>query len=145
MFHMSYLKTLKQTIFNPINFFGGLKPKKSFNHPIRFLFINILIREALGALVSIFQTGQTPMPFLIIGQLVLTVPIISILFILATILVHFITKALGGKAGFKNSLRVVSYGSGPVILTNIPLVAPFAFAYQIFLTAVGLYFEHKKA
>lgn len=144
MFYMSYLKTLKQTIFNPINFFGGLKPQKSFNHSIRFLLINILIREVLGALVSIFKTGQTPMPFIIISQLVLIVPIISILFMLATILLHLIIKALGRKASFKNSLRVVSYASGPVILTNIPLVAPFAFTYQIFLTAVGLYFEHKK-
>lgn len=144
MFYMSYLKTLKQTIFNPIIFFGGLKPQKNFNHPIRFLLVNILIREVLGALVSIFKTGQTPMPFLIISQLVLTVPIISILFILTTTLLHLIIKAIGGKASFKNSLRVVSYASGPVIFTNIPIITPFAFAYQTFLTAVGLYFEHKK-
>lgn len=142
MIHMNYLNILKQVIFNPINFFSG--PQKSFNHPIRFLLINILIREVSGVLVSIFKTGQTPMPFLIISQLVLTVPTISILFMLATILLHLIIKGVGGQASFKNSLRVVGYASGPVILTNIPLVTPFAFAYQIFLTAVGLYFEHKK-
>jgi hypothetical protein len=148
---MDYIKTWKEIMFTPSDFFRRMPTTGGYVHPLIFaivittinILLSILFRYGIfifGIRSSILTLGNMPdSGFNVSIFSDITEPfVISIVgtFIMALIF-NLFSKVLGGTGSYEGTIRFMFYSSAPALLTWIPILDVVAGIYAIYLNVVG--------
>ncbi len=158
-FIINVYKRIKEIILRPESFFK--KNKDGIEEISKFLLVMLIvpavtsiIRQAyLSYQLSILE-GYLPLEITTIVQYQLSnFSIITaineyflsiILYIIITLITHFLWRVFGGRGLLEDSLRAVIYGSTPYLLFGwVPLGGTLIFLYSFYLIILGGAINHK--
>ncbi len=157
MLVMNYIKTWKEVILRPSDFYKRMPTTGGYTHPLTFAAINLIINVLLSALVryGMFTLGvrssililggihDSRFNFSIFSNLVepFILGMIGI-FIIALIL-NFLYKTLGGTGSFEGTVRFISYARAPNLFAWIPILGLITGIYSLYLNIVGGMIVHE--
>jgi len=148
---MDYIKTWKEVILRPSDFYGRMPTTGGYADPLTFVAISLIINLLLRALIlsSMLKLGvrssmltlggihDSRFNFSIISYVILPFILgIVFLFIVALIL-NFLYKALWGTGSYEGTLRLISYAYAPKIFSLVPILGFIAGIYELYLLIVG--------
>ena len=154
---MNYIKTWKEVMLRPSDFFRRMPTTGGYNDPIIFALISIvlsvlffvLFRHGMfifGVQSSILKLGIMHGPifnFLTYSNIIKPFAIgIQCSFIMAQAF-NLVSKALGGTGSYEGTIRFLSYATAVQILSWIPLIGLIVWIYGLYLNIVGGSFVHK--
>lgn len=150
------IRTLKESMFNPTEFFKSMPVTGGLTDPLLYAMIIGMIGTAFSYLWQvIFQaTLMSCIPLdmeivpdyrvfqamgFAVAAVIMPFMIIIVLFIWSGILHLFLMMAGGAKAGFEATFRAAAYSNGPLILNVIPFCGGvIAWIWSIVLVIIGL-------
>jgi hypothetical protein len=148
---MNYIKTWKEIILSPSDFYRRMPTTGGYAEPLTFVTISLIISLLLRVLVSysMLQSGissriltfggihNSRLDFSISSYVILPFisGIISLFFI--ALIINFIYKALGGTGSYEGTLRFISYAYAPGVLAWIPILSLLTGIYELYLLIVG--------
>jgi hypothetical protein len=139
---MDYIKTWKEVILRPSDFYRRMPTTGGYADPLTFATISFIINTLLFALVrpSMLTLVGMQVPrlthFLFSTVIILFIANIVSLFILALIF-NLLYKALGGIGSYEGTVRFISYSSAPTVLSWIPILGLITVIYELYLYIVG--------
>lgn len=166
MITMDYIKTCKEVLLRPSDFFRKMPTMGGYRQPLIFALISFIISFLLnviisygmftfnihssiltfGMLVSVFDS-LTVSPFIfspifyVVGFIFLIFMSIAGIFISALIY-NFLYKKLGGTGSYEGTVRFICYSSAIGVLGWIPLINWIVSIYGLYLYIVGGSFVH---
>ena len=143
-FIISYLKTLRQLLFSPTDFFIRTSGLKGWIMPVLFavlcdmtgfLLIIIYGHNTLESLGYFKFYSNISLPWLFVAS-----PLFIIIgYIFGAIILHASVIILGGKGGINKTLRIVTYSAASSVLHVLPYGSNlFSFIFRIAITIKGL-------
>jgi len=140
---MEYIKTWKEVILKPAEFYRKMPATGGYAEPLTFAAINYVISWLLSVLASfslltIYGSESRYSDFGILSALLgaILLAIFASLILLAPI-ANFFYKATGGTGNLEGTLRLSLYASAALIFPAVPLIAPVALIYELYLLIVG--------
>jgi hypothetical protein len=139
---MDYIKTWREVILRPSDFYRRMPTTGGYINPITFVAINCTINGLLLALIRPSMLKLVRMHDLRYNISTFTIAIVSIiasiigLFVLALIFI-LIYKSLGGTGSYEGTVRFVAYASAPVVFSWIPILGLIPTIYNCYLCIVG--------
>lgn len=157
----SYIRRLwhdwVEVMFNSASFFKSIDSEQQIPFPVLFgiiwgtiaLLLNLPTVLATQQAYIRFFTGSmgssVVMPFSSYLSVLIMAPfsLFILLFMLAGVY-HIFVLLVGGKGGFRATLKVVSYSTGAMVLEVIPYIGvPLFWFYSLYLYTVGFRELHK--
>lgn len=144
---MDYIKTWKEVMLRPSDFYRRMQTTEEYTGPLIFVAISSVISVILTALVryGMLTLGVHPSILTLMGMhysrpgfsvfwTVILAPISGIvgIFVLALIF-NLLYKALGGTGSCNDTFTFLSYASAPVVLTWIPFIGLIIGIYELYL------------
>ena len=163
----SFVRTVREVLFEPVGFFQRLPPEGKALNPVLFALACALISAPLSLLAAPFDplltddtrglrdslAGLTAEPGGSVAAVVVVILAVLILAPLLVLLVLYISAAIyhilvwifvrPTENGFQATLRVVAYISAVDLLTWIPVVGLLASLYGLYLAFVGIREMHE--
>ena len=162
---MTYFKTWKEVMFNPIEFYEKLPKKLGYRAPTIFalktqalvmgiLILLIIIFGSLfmGLLAALNKTGEG---FSFGGEvIVMGILFMALIFIVSILLtwaflyigsaiLHLFVTLFKGQGTFKETFKIVGYSIAPALFAFIPIVNYFVGIYSMVLQGIGIHKQHK--
>lgn len=160
---MDYIKTWKEVIQSPSDFYRRMPTTGGYAEPLTFASISYIIFEIMNIVMFLFMNyfifgglmptgGEDAILFTALnsGQLILMsfiylimapIAFIILLFIGSAIL-NIIYRVLGGMGSFEGTFRFISYTTAVYVLSWIPILGLISSIYGIYLYIVGGKFVH---
>lgn len=117
-FFKAWIETIKQVLFDPVEFFDNLKINKSILEPLYFSFLVAYPYEIINAIVKLAVKNELSLgmwPYIPIGALLNW----AISIFLVTGFIHLSVLIYKGRGGFKGTFNVFAYGSAAYIPPSI--------------------------
>jgi hypothetical protein len=141
---MDYIKTWKDVILKPSDFYRRMPKTGGYADPISFAVINLILNAFLFNLVrprilALNGMHELRHNFSFFTDVIFE-PILSIigLFVLALILnILYHLKIIGGTGNHEGTLRIISYASATMVFSWIPFVGLISSIYCFYLNIVG--------
>ncbi len=144
-FFQGLAQTLKQSLSSPKDFFSHMPVSGGYSNPLLYC----IIIETIGTLAAYLWGIAVGNPLLAPGDmsrmtmvlLGIFVPLMVIIWTFFwSVVLHGILRILAGPCkGLEGTFRVVSYSSGPELLSVIPYVGTFAaIVLKLYLSIVGM-------
>jgi hypothetical protein len=141
---MNYIKTWREVILRPSDFYKRMPTSGGYTDPISFATINYVInafvitlaRPRMLAFIGMHELRPTVFSFTDVIEMIIGGIIgLFILALLLNIFYHF--KIIGGTGNHEGTLRFISYASATTIFSWIPFVGLIAIIYHYYLYIVG--------
>jgi hypothetical protein len=148
---MNYVKTWKEVMLRPTDFFREMPTTGGYSEPLTFATINYIISGLLTVILirglhinNIYGVGSSEFSFSMLLATVIMTPISGIIYLLIVGAIFYICyKVLGGTGSYEGTVRFMSYASAIVVVSWIPLLNLVAWVYGIYLYVVGGTFVHR--
>lgn len=140
---MEYIKTWKEVVLKPAEFFWKMPSTGGYAEPLTFATINYVISWLLSVLASfsiltIYGSESRYSDFGILSALLGAILLVIFsFFILLTLIANFLYKAVGGTGNLEGTLRLSLYASAALIFSAVPFITPIALIYELYLLIVG--------
>jgi hypothetical protein len=148
---MDFVERSMQVVKEPSKFF-----KAKFTEDLKTPAIHIILAAVIGALISVFfivlpaqmLAGESIISAIIgaIFGAVITIIITPIIVLIAwpigSLINHLFVLLVGGKGGWKRTLKITAYVGTLSIIGPIPIVGLLAALYSFYLTYVGYQKQH---
>lgn len=140
---MSYIKTWKEVILKPAEFFMKMPTTGGYSDPLIFAATSYIISWLLSIFVSfsmltmgdsepIFSDLDTISVILGVGLL-----LVFVSFIILSIIANLLYGALGGTGSYEGTVRLASYASAALVFLTVPHVVSVAVIYEMYLLIIG--------
>ena len=155
---MKLFNTWKEVMFNPLNFYEKIPKKIGYKEPSKFflkiyaitLGIVYLIMFFIGLFIALFTSAFGEEAAIITGSIMGIVFLVALIFYPLLVLfswgmlyvsagiTHLLVLAFGGKEGYVETFKAVSYSVAPAIFGFIPIVNWLVGIYSIILQIIGI-------
>lgn len=147
----SFIRTAREVLLNPVNFFRGIARQGDFISPAIFALICALVSAFLGGIIGLVlspffagpgDTGEALLGGVVgfVASLILWPIITAIVLLIFAGILHLMTLVVIGSRnpGFETNYRIVLYASAIQLVSWIPVVNLLAYIYGVVLWVFGV-------
>ncbi len=150
MLVMNYIKTCKEVILRPSDFFRKMPTIGGYREPLIFAAISLIISLLLDAIVSygmftfgihssILTFGMEVSKFdlsTFLNRIELFFLSVAGIFI-GSLVLNFLYNTFGGTGSYEGTVRFISYGYAINVLSWIPLINLITVIYALYISILG--------
>lgn len=147
---MDYIKTCKEVILTPSDFYRRMPTSGGYSEPIIFAATSLIIGLLLEAIVSYgmftfgihssiltFGMEVSKFDFSTFYQMIELFFISFAAIFVGSIVLNFLYTMLGGTGSYEGTVRFLSYGYAVNIISWIPLLNLIIIIYALYLSVLG--------
>lgn len=150
MLVMNYIKTCKEVILRPSDFYRKMPTSGGYREPLIFAAISLIIGLLLNAIVSygmftfgiqssILTFGMEVSKFdfsTFLNRIELFFLSVAGIFI-GSLVLNFLYNTFGGTGSYEGTVRFISYGYAINVLSWIPLINLITVIYALYISILG--------
>jgi hypothetical protein len=140
---MNYIKTWKEVILKPAEFFMKMPTSGGYADPLTFAAISYIISWFLSLLVffSVLTMEDSGFSFSEFGRISMIVGVglllVFVSLLILSLIANLLYRALGGIGSYEGTLRFASYASAALIFLAVPYVVSVTVIYEMYLLIIG--------
>ena len=138
-----YIKTWKEVILKPAEFFMKMPTTGGYADPLTFAAISYIISWLLSILVSFsmltMDGSESSFSDLKAISVILGVGLLLVFvsFLILSLIANLLYRALGGTGSYEGTVRFASYASAALVFLTVPYVVSVSVIYEMYLLIVG--------
>lgn len=139
----SYFRSLFLAFLYPNKYSKLISGSSNLNTALIFFITNLSLSIILLIAYKYYFLQNVTVFFQTISEMVLVLPFLILLMFILTLILYIGAVFLGGKGGFTDSLKVVSFSSAPVIFLFIPYLNLVGLVFWVYLLTMSFHQIHK--
>lgn len=140
---VNYLRLLQLSFFHPQTYALQIPKNPKFIYALGFFILNIVSTFVLKLFFQTIVLHKGSYFFFSISEAVVLIPFLILILFPITLILHLLIKLFGGKGNLGATFSALTFSSGPIIFSWVPLVSVIAFLLSIFLLANSLKSLHQ--
>lgn len=143
MIVMDYIKTWKEVMLKPAEFYWKMPTAGGCADPLIFAAISYIIAWLLSVPVSFsmltmygskFSFSELGVISVIVG---VGLFVIFVSLLILALIANLLYRALGGMGSYEGTVRFASYASAALVFLTVPYIVSIAVIYEMYLLIVG--------